>query len=671
MKLSDLTIEVRDKSLTRLGLIRPEDLSLEIQDQFNNVGTWKLTLASEHPLANALRVPGAGLIVTGPTDVLMSGPVTTSEYAATPEDRRGSIVFDGVSDTVILLDMLAWPEPSNPDVTKQSTGHDERTGPAESLMHAYVNANCGPAAPAARRRAGLVMGTDQGRGPVISKSARFPTLGELLTVIAVVADLGFRIVQRGARLVFETYQIADRTREVRLDVLAGTLAGQRVSVSTPGATRVIVAGQGEQRDRTFVPVDNEDSVGAEADWGRRIERFVDQRNTNNLDELTQAGNEVLADEGFTSTAVQAVPVEDSAAEFGVDWGLGDRVSVVAGGQELTAPVTGMVIKVNDGGFQAGALLGDPSGFDPLAASAQHAQSTERRVSALERSAEAPSGAGGTPGPQGPPGEPGVIQKVNGRTGTEITLLASDVGAIPSDYRGAGGGVAALDANAKLETYQIPDLGTAYIKTNVKGAANGVASLDAAGKIPLAQLPEVFLPSNLGLKAWAFDPATGASDYKYPSSGSLRITAVPIHATTTVSKVVWHFFGYAGGLLAGSNAGIFNGAGTRLAQVGDMTGTTKVPGVHNVGGATVAAPLTTSVSLTPGIYYVAWWFKYSANPIDGPAMLIADSAASAPPGRFGLNNIHRFGVISSMSSFPTTLNFNSFEGGPNRFWAALA
>ncbi|WP_411120609.1 siphovirus ReqiPepy6 Gp37-like family protein [Streptomyces sp. x-19] len=384
---------MRNKTLTRVGLIRPEDLSLEVQDTFNNVGTWKLTLATEHPLTDTLRVPGAGLILTGPQDVLMSGPVTSSEYAATPEDRRGSVVFEGVSDSVILSDMLAWPQPSNPDVTTQTVGHDERTGPAETLMHAYVAANCGPSAPAARRRSALVMGANLGRGPTLSKAARFPTLGELLTEIATVAGLGFRIVQRGTQLTFETFAITDRTREVRLDVLAGTLAGQRVSVSTPGATRVIVAGQGEQEDRTFVPVDNAASVGAEADWGRRIERFVDQRNTDDTAELTQAGNEVLADEGFTGTAVQAVPVADSTMEFGVDWGLGDRVSVIAGGQELTAPVTGMIIKAGSDGFQLGTLLGDPGGFDPNAAAADRAQSTEARVSSLERTAEAtPPGA---------------------------------------------------------------------------------------------------------------------------------------------------------------------------------------------------------------------------------------------------------------------------------------
>ncbi|MEU1309156.1 siphovirus ReqiPepy6 Gp37-like family protein [Streptomyces cinnamoneus] len=387
MKLRDFTIEVRDRALDRVGLIRPEDLSFEAQVSVNNVGTWTLTLPSEHPLADTLRTPGSGLVITGPGDVLMSGPTTSYEYAATPEDRRGSLVVNGVSDSVILSDMLAWPQPSNANVTTQATGHDERTGAAETLMHAYVSANCGPTAPPARRRARLVMGADLGRGPILAKAARFPALGELLTEIATVAGLCFRIVQRGRQLVFETHAVTDRTKEIRLDVLAGTLAGQRVAVSAPAATRVLVAGQGEMEDRTFVPVENAESLAAESAWGRRIERFVDQRQTDDADELAQAGAEVLADEGFTSTSVQAVPVADSSMELGVDWGPGDRVTVIAAGREFTAPVTGLVIKASNEGFQAGALLGDPSAFDPTAAAAKAAQSAESRVSALERTAE--------------------------------------------------------------------------------------------------------------------------------------------------------------------------------------------------------------------------------------------------------------------------------------------
>ncbi|WJN62718.1 Hub-like baseplate protein [Streptomyces phage phiScoe15] len=391
MKLRDLTVEVRDKALNRLGVIRPEELVLELEDQFNNVGTWKLTLAVEHPLTAALRTPGSGVIITGPTDVLMSGPTTKNEFAATPEDPGGSVVFEGISDTCVLSDMLAFPDPTNVNPTTQTKSHDERNGPAETLLHAYVNANVGPGAPAARRKTGLIMGTNQARGTIMTKKARFPVLGNLLTDIAIVDGLGFRVVQRGSNLVFETFQIIDRTATIRLDVLNNTLSGQRVAITPPAATHVIVAGQGEQEDRTFRDVTTTESLAAEADWGRRIEVFEDQRDKSEDGQLDQSGLETLAEKGFTSVAVQAVPMEDSTMAFGIDWYLGDVVSVVVNDQELSSTVTGMVLKANEGGFKIGVLLGDATGFDANAAYAQRVQNTENRVSQLERNSSGGSG----------------------------------------------------------------------------------------------------------------------------------------------------------------------------------------------------------------------------------------------------------------------------------------
>lgn len=346
-------------------------------------------------------------------------------------------MFEGVSDSVVLSDMLAWPEPSNPDVTTQSVGHDTRTGVAETLMHAYVNANCGPGAPAARRKAGLVMGTDRGRGPTVTKNARFPVLGELLTELGTVAGLGFRVVQRGAALAFETFPIRDRRSEIRLDVRAGTLAGQRVAVSPPGVTRVIVAGQGDLEDRTFVGVDSASSVTGETDWGRRIERFIDQRNTDDADELKQAGDEVLADEGATVTAVQVVPVEDSAMRYGYDWSIGDSVTVVVDDQELASTVTGLVLKADTDGFRLGATLGDPTGFDATAASASRAQSTESRVSALERTAEATPPGARVISPTGYTQATPPTSYPQGET-TEFYLSASDATAGGWDFGGKWG-----------------------------------------------------------------------------------------------------------------------------------------------------------------------------------------------------------------------------------------
>ncbi|MGM9381119.1 siphovirus ReqiPepy6 Gp37-like family protein [Streptomyces antibioticus] len=387
MRLQDITVEVRDKSLTRRGLVRPEELSLELTDNFNNVGEWKLVLAAESPLAQALRQPGAGVIITGPTDVIMSGPMVKAEFAATQDDPGGSITFEGVSDTVILADTLAFPDPANPNGASQTLAHDVRQGKAEDVMHSFVMANIGPTAPIERRKTALIDGPSQGRGPTVIKSARFPVLGNLLTELALLGSLGFRVVQRGSNLVFETFEITDRTKLIRLDVANGSLAGQRVAITPPGVTRAIVAGQGELVKRQFLQVQTPESVAAETDWGRRIEKFIDQRNTDKWDELQQAGDEAMEDAGFTAVNVQVVPMEDGAMRFGHDWYLGDKVSVVVEDQELVSNATGMVMKADEDGFQVGVLLGDATGFSVDAALSKRVTSTEARVSQLERTSD--------------------------------------------------------------------------------------------------------------------------------------------------------------------------------------------------------------------------------------------------------------------------------------------
>ncbi|MEU7905894.1 siphovirus ReqiPepy6 Gp37-like family protein [Actinoplanes sp. NPDC049118] len=390
MKLSDITVEVRDSGLHRIGQIRPEELDLQVQDVFNNVGTWTLRLAAEHPLAGALRTPGAGLIITGPDDVLMTGPVVEPRNEATATGTAGTVTISGVTDTVLLADVLAYPQPSNGDPTTQTIANDVRTGPAETLMHQFVNANIGPAAPIARRPAGtllakIAMGANGGRGPQTAKSARFPVLGNLLAELASVGNLGFRMVQRGTSIIFETYEVRDRSDLIRLDIANSTLAGHKVAISPPGVTRVLVAGQDEGVRRRFVLRTNAAAQAAEVEWGRRIEKFLDQRNTGVVAELEQAGDEALADSGFSTLAVQVVPMEDSAMPYGTTWGMGDKVAVVVEGQELATTVSGFVLKANSDGFRVGAVLGDATGFDPQAALSKRVSTVETRVSSLERS----------------------------------------------------------------------------------------------------------------------------------------------------------------------------------------------------------------------------------------------------------------------------------------------
>lgn len=382
-----LTVEVRNKDLVRVGQITLDDLDLKVTDLFNNVGTWTITLPSEHPMVDALREPGSGIIITGPANIVISGPMTNPEFATSPTDPDGTVTFTGVTDDIILRDYLSIPEPSNPDLTTQTKAHDKRTGPAETLLHQYVNANLGPAAPAARRKANLIMGTNHARGPVITKSPRFPVLGNLLYEIAMAGNLGFRVVQRDDKLVFETYEVVNRTSTIRLDVRNGQLLGQKVVVSPPTATRVLVAGQEEGVERQFIYRDNATSLAAEAEWGRRIERFLDQRQTNVVSELEQAGDEVLADEGYTATSAQVTPAEDTTMLFGTDWYLGDSVVVVVEDRELQSTVTGIILSINSDGFKIGAQIGDISQFDKDASYAKRVTTLEDRVAQIEQNVE--------------------------------------------------------------------------------------------------------------------------------------------------------------------------------------------------------------------------------------------------------------------------------------------
>ncbi|WMI34747.1 minor tail protein [Streptomyces phage Marav] len=209
----------------------------------------------------------------------------------------------------------------------------------------------------------------------------------------------------------------------------------------------------------------------------------------------------------------------------------------------------------------------------------------------------------------------------------------------------------------------------------KGAANGVASLDSAKRVPAAQLPSFakpsdFDPTDLGLKAWSSDPAMCSVQVVYPTSGSGRVTAVKINEATSVSRIVWYFKGYAGGLKAGSWAGIYNSSGTLMRATGDLSTATYEPQEqHATGGGTSWSNLTSAVTLQPGLYYVVWRMVYTESPVDGPAILAYDNSSACPSKIY---NTWRWASLStSASSAPSSISTSSFQGDPKRFWVALA
>lgn len=360
MQPSELTIEVRDLSLARVGQIDARLWAdVKVLPAFNAVGAWSMSLPFEDPMCQALAQPGAGIIVTGPGGVIMSGPVEPFTRTQTSGDAPGMVDFVGVDDSCVLWDALVWPDPASP-AESQTLSHDVRTAAVETLLHQLVNVNIGPGAQAARRGAlaqKLTLGTDLGRGGTRTSSARFPVLGELLQSLALLGGLGFRVVQVGAGLEFQTFQPADKSALIRLDVANGLLSKSSYGTQPPAVTRVLVAGQGEGADRTILQRTSTDSLAAETAWGRVREQFKDQRDTNDPTALQQSGDEILVKDGKTIVRTKVTPADDMAVQYGTDWREGDIVTVVVGDLEVPQTVTGAAIGITSDGVMVAAKVG--------------------------------------------------------------------------------------------------------------------------------------------------------------------------------------------------------------------------------------------------------------------------------------------------------------------------
>lgn len=371
-----LSLYARDTALRRTGQI--EDFrKIEMPLRFNRTSTWLLELDGASDAVSLLGKTD-GLIVERDGVTLLSGPVTARER--TSQGGRSTVVVSGVDDTVWLERRLALPVPSGPPYT--AAEYDDRTAVAETVLRHFVDRNLGPAAVTARRLPYLTLPADLGRGLSVRGRGRFHTLLELLQPLALAGgDLGFRIVQVGGGLEFRVYVPADRTATAVFSEELGNLAGYSYRQGTPPADYVYVGGAGEGTARAFV----EGGTQADIDVYGRIELFKDRRDAPDTPTLEQARLEAL-EESQVPTALSITPIDTAAVAFGVDYNLGDRVTVVVEGEQIQDVVREVVLTlVPDRGEQVAPVVGTPGATSPKVLPLFARQERlDRRVSQQER-----------------------------------------------------------------------------------------------------------------------------------------------------------------------------------------------------------------------------------------------------------------------------------------------
>lgn len=401
MRINEVSVEVRNAALERQGTILNRDLSLKAKLRWCGVGEWTLTLPQSHGMVPELLTKGSGLIVRGPrpegNGVLFSGPTLVPSRKRDIKNPDGTLTFKGVTDDVLLEDALAFPSPGVADPAAQTAANDVLTGAAETLMRQYVSRNLVPGVAPAGRIRGFrsflaLSGADETRGAVLTKSPRFQNLLELLQEIATGSSnvalpggIGFRVVQVDESLEFQVVSVRDQRDTVRLDINNGTITSEEVQEQGPSLTDAIVLGQGEGVDRQVVR--RHDALG-ETNWHRPIERVFDRRDTNDVVELEQKGDEEL----LTATggvSVKLVPADDQTMRYGFDWIEGDWVTAVVNGQETDSVITESVFLFDSQRVAMGAAIGDVTSFTPADAQKRNQQTLDSRIGYLERASAGP------------------------------------------------------------------------------------------------------------------------------------------------------------------------------------------------------------------------------------------------------------------------------------------
>lgn len=316
-----------DANLTPVGdPFRPGPVKVTRRFRAPDSGT--VTVPARPEIAEQM-VPGNRLVVMRDEGYFSGGPIEVPgdySWSIQGEDSEpGTYEIGFADDSAKPAGYITFPTPANDAEHQTITDQYVATNVnAETLMRTLVNLNCGPGAIPARRIPGLALGPVAGVGVNVTYSTRYEMLGDALRSIAIRGgELGYRTYQSGTQILFEVYAPRDLSDSVRFSRSARNLLAVRYTPAAPTATVAIVGGQGDGAARTIKEAVNTDAHAA--GWWR-IERFVDQRNTNDATELLQAGNEALA-EGSPSGVLKTVTVDNEEQAYGRSYDLGDIVTV--------------------------------------------------------------------------------------------------------------------------------------------------------------------------------------------------------------------------------------------------------------------------------------------------------------------------------------------------------
>ncbi len=295
---------------------------LDINRKFNEPASGAFRVPGSEAVFNAIQ-PGRRVVILRRGEVFVSGPIERIEFNGSAEEGGpGEMQVNFVEDLVHVVGRVTWPSPTSA-ITSQGNLWTATNTNAETVMRNLVNLNAGPAANTDRVTPKLILGAVAGVGTNITINTRYEPMGDVLRRAAEAGGgLGFRTQQVGTDIEFTVYAPEDKSGSVRFSRSLGNLRSLTFERECPDATSAVVGGSGEGAARTMIWV-----VGLSADEWFNVERFVDQRQTTDNNELTAAGIAEVEANATEKVRIATVTVDTPTQAYGVHYNLGDKVSV--------------------------------------------------------------------------------------------------------------------------------------------------------------------------------------------------------------------------------------------------------------------------------------------------------------------------------------------------------
>jgi len=320
---------VRDAQYQRQGEIRDYSAAT-LTPVYNDVGTWSITLDRNSPMAPYLTTPGWGIVATRDDTAVFSGITTNIRHVVSTTENHMEI--SGSTDDVWLQSRLVSPSPgeSTPPYTAQAV--DVRTGTASTVLIGYVSANLGPGAVVPRRKSGFTVAADPVIGASVRGEGRWDS--DLLAFIQPLAEaggVGFRVAQVGAGLQFQVYAPVDRSGTVKFSVALGNLSGFEYTSTRPRANYIYVGASGTGTARIIREFNDGDAI---ATWERIEGPLASDSSTSDSTAIAQVGADALAQDS-EQASLTITPLEKPNMRYGVDYAIGDKVTVQLEGPAQT------------------------------------------------------------------------------------------------------------------------------------------------------------------------------------------------------------------------------------------------------------------------------------------------------------------------------------------------